>query len=560
MDIAVGRVPARTVPELNNYIAKYIRYRQTGESSDWNNRLVFVADNRDYNLHQRDAEELDALALETFPGFINDKLYLDDFPVTDGTAPEANQRLHELVNNGTYLITYIGHGAEDGLTGEKLLTLADIMAFRNAGRLPVWFTATCQFGKFDNPGVVSGAELMLLRSQGGAIALLTTTRPVYSSTNQRVNQAFFKNITGTKTLGELFRLTKNQSVRGEINRNFSLLGDPSLPLPRWNGSASFSLEADTLTAHRKVRFSGRTENVQNGSVLVSVIDKPGTKNTLGGFPDSPAFEYLLRSEVIFSGRFPVRNYTYEGEIVLPNDQFPGTGEGRIVIHSLTADSSLQEFSGLASVLISTGELPETYDRRPPDLTATLSPDRYLTWTIRDEDGINVSLNNAGSRLALEINGRPVADPLRYFRPLTGATEGEIRFYVGNLGNGRYQSSLIASDIYNNTASKTFEFQIERPELKMLELTAYPNPVTDYLRLKVKHNRPGDDLDATLMVSDALGRELYREEFSCTRCEEEILLETDFYGSSPAFPKVFYRLIVRSENHSAQAGGTLFFWK
>src|SRR5690606_2319574 len=110
-------------------------------------------------------------------------------------APQATQRLHELVDAGSYLITYIGHGAEDGLTNEKLLTLNDILTFRNAGRLPIWFTATCQFGKFDNPAVISGAELMLLRSQTGAIALLTTTRPVYSSTNQAVNQAFFKNIT-----------------------------------------------------------------------------------------------------------------------------------------------------------------------------------------------------------------------------------------------------------------------------------------------------------------------------------------------------------------------------
>lgn len=565
MDISVGRIPARTLPELNNYITKYIRYRQTRESAGWNNRLAFVADNRDYNLHQRDAEELETLALNVFPGFISEKLYLDDYPVQEGTVPEASQRLHEMVNNGTYLLTYIGHGAEDGLTNEKLLTLSDILSFRNADRLPIWFTATCQFGKFDNPGAVSGAELMLLRSQGGAIALLTTTRPVYSSTNQLVNQAFFKNITGTKTLGELFRLTKNGSVKGEINRNFSLLGDPSLPLPGWrsasgNTAPAFSLSPDTLTAYRKVKFTGRSETVQHGSALVSVIDKPGVKKTLGTFPDGPAFEYKLRSEVIFSGLFPIKDYAYDGEIVLSNNQFPGSGEGRIVIHSLSADSSLQEFSGIPAVRISTGDLPQTHDLSPPELTAAITSGMFLTWLIRDESGINVSGNDPNTRLTLEMNGKPVSNPLSYFSPRKGATEAEISYYIGNLGNGTYQSTLIASDIYNNISRKTFEFQVERPELKVLELTAYPNPVTDYLRLKVKHNRPGDDLNATLTLSDALGRELHREEFSCTRCEEEMLLETDFNRNFPAFPRVFYRLIVRSENHSGQASGTLFFWK
>jgi len=560
MDIAVGRIPARTVPELNNYISKYIRYRQTQESADWNNRLAFVADNRDYNLHQRDAEELEALALKSFPGFIHDKLYLDDFPVEEGRSPGASQRLHELVNNGTYLVTYIGHGAEDGLAGEKLLTLNDILTFRNAGRLPIWFTATCQFGKFDNPGVVSGAELMLMRAQGGAIALLTTTRPVYSSTNLLVNQAFFKNISRAKTLGELFRLTKNQSVKGEINRNFSLLGDPSLPLPRWNTPESFSLASDTLTAYRKVKFTGKSATVQNGSVQVSVMDKPATKNTLGTFPDGPAFEYQLRSEVIFSGRFPIRDYHYEGEISLSNDQLPGSGKGRIVIHSQAADSSLQEFSGIPSVMLATGPLPETRDLSPPHLEAVITPDMFLTWQIRDESGINVSRKDSSSRLTLDINGQQVPGINRYFRPLNGATEAEISYYIGNLGNGTYQSTLIASDIYNNISRKTFEFQVKRPELKVLSLTAYPNPVTDYLRLRVRHNRPGDDLNAVLVVSDALGKELYREEFSCSRCEEEILMETGFYGNSIVFPKAYYRLIMKSENHSGQASGTLFFWK
>ncbi len=554
MDISVGRIPARTLPELNNYIAKYKAYVLDLETAHWHNRLAFVADNRDYNLHQRDAEDLETLALSAFPGFINDKLYLDDYPVSDGTAPEATRQLHELMNNGTYLITYIGHGAEDGLTNEKLLALNDILTFRNAGRLPVWFTATCQFGKFDNPGVVSGAELMLLRPQTGAIALLTTTRPVYSSTNQAVNQAFFRNIRTARTLGELFRVTKNRSVRGEINRNFSLLGDPSLPLPRWLSPADFTLESDTLTAYRKTAFSGRTEQIQNGSVLVSVTAPPGSRQTLGTFSDGPAFTYTLNSEVIFSGRFPVKDYAYTGEIILPAVALPGAG--RVVMHSQAADSSLQEFSGVAAVILAPGNPGENHDLSPPEMTATLAVDGFLTWNIRDESGIHVS----DTALTLEVNGETILNPLRHFTPLAGGMEAEVRYYTGHLENGTYQSTLIASDIYNNTARKTFEFQIERPALKVLELTAYPNPVTDYLRLKVRHNRPGDNLDAVLILSDVLGRELYREEFSCTRCEEEIQLESDFYRSIPLFSKVFYRLMLRTENHTGQAGGTLFFSK
>ena len=555
MDIAVGRIPARTIPELNNYTAKYKTYRKSLESADWHNRLAFVADNRDYNLHQRDAEELEALALGAFPGFVTEKLYLDDYPITGGTAPAANRELHALVNLGTYLVTYIGHGAEDGLATEKLLTLNDIQTFTNAGRLPVWFTATCQFGKFDNPGVVSGAELLLLRARAGAIALLTTTRPVYSSTNQAVNQAFFRQIRNAATLGELFRLTKNQSVRGEINRNFSLLGDPSLPLPAWTDPPAVSLDSDTLTAYRPTRITGSTPSIQNGSALISVLDKPGRKQTLGTFADGPAFDYALNSEVIFTGRFPIRDYGFEGEILLSNNQAAGAGVGRVIIHSVASDSSRQEFSGLRYPL-STAAINSVQDLTPPELMPSFTPQGYLLWHIRDTGGINAN----PTAFVLEINGEAVPHPARYFTPLNGATEGEIRYYAGNLPNGRHQSTLIASDMHNNTQRKTFEFEVDRPPLKMLEMAASPNPVTDYLRLKIRHNRPGDPLDATLVVTDVLGREQYRETFSCSRCEEEMEWETDFNRYIPLYAKVYFQLVLRSGNHSDQAGGILFFSK
>ncbi|GIS31629.1 MAG: hypothetical protein Ct9H90mP3_4250 [Flammeovirgaceae bacterium] len=57
-----------------------------------------------------------------------------------------------------------------------------------------FFTATCEFGKFDDPLITSGGELLLNKGNGGAIALLTTTRPVFSQTNFRLNNQFYKNV------------------------------------------------------------------------------------------------------------------------------------------------------------------------------------------------------------------------------------------------------------------------------------------------------------------------------------------------------------------------------
>ena len=130
--------------------------------------------------------------------------------------------------------------------------------------MPLMLTATCQFGRFDNPNQVSGAELSILNPKGGAIGLLTTTRPVYQNTNYVINKAFyeavFKPINGKMPrLGDVMIYTKNNSFEDVINRNFSLLGDPSMRLnypeneiviPKINGKSTS--KTDTLKALNKV--------------------------------------------------------------------------------------------------------------------------------------------------------------------------------------------------------------------------------------------------------------------------------------------------------------------
>ena len=67
------------------------------------------------------------------------------------------------------------------------------------------------------------------------MGLLTTGRPVFSSINFKLNQAFIQEIFKTENgiyqdLGSIYLNTKNKSQNGPLNRNFSLLGDPSLRL------------------------------------------------------------------------------------------------------------------------------------------------------------------------------------------------------------------------------------------------------------------------------------------------------------------------------------------
>ena len=113
-------------------------------------------------------------------------------------------------------------------------------------------TATCEFGRHDDPRIISGGEYLLHNPDGGAIGLVTSSRPVFSSTNYLLNEAFYDYVFARsdgqyQDLGTVFMNTKNASLNGNINRNFSLLGDPSMKLayPEYNIKIGLDTSGDT---------------------------------------------------------------------------------------------------------------------------------------------------------------------------------------------------------------------------------------------------------------------------------------------------------------------------
>ena len=98
-------------------------------------------------------------------------------------SPNAKKDLDEAIIDGALILNYVGLGNEFLWTEEKILNNNSIYSWNNRLRLPLFVTATCEFGKYDDPLITSGGEMLLNKENGGAIALLTTTRPVFSKTN-----------------------------------------------------------------------------------------------------------------------------------------------------------------------------------------------------------------------------------------------------------------------------------------------------------------------------------------------------------------------------------------
>ncbi|MDW8287166.1 MAG: type IX secretion system sortase PorU, partial [Flammeovirgaceae bacterium] len=240
MEVAIGRLPVSTPQEAKVVVDKLIHYATAKTAlGDWRKRIVFVADDGDGNTHQEDAELLAKIVESRQPSLNVEKIYIDAFPkVSTGAkeiSPTVRQKINETIVRGALVLNYTGHGAETGWASENILDNPQVSAWQNLNRLPVFVTATCEYGRYDNPQMRSGAEYALLNPNGGAIALLTTTRPVYAFSNFQLNQALYQIAfplleDNELRLGDIFKITKNNSVIGVKNRNFTLLGDPSMRL------------------------------------------------------------------------------------------------------------------------------------------------------------------------------------------------------------------------------------------------------------------------------------------------------------------------------------------
>ncbi|NJL15297.1 MAG: type IX secretion system sortase PorU, partial [Microscillaceae bacterium] len=77
LEIGVGRLPVRHLAEARAVVDKLIRYATAPEAlGTWRNRVVFLADDGDNNIHQRDADQLAEILEANHPDVENENFIL----------------------------------------------------------------------------------------------------------------------------------------------------------------------------------------------------------------------------------------------------------------------------------------------------------------------------------------------------------------------------------------------------------------------------------------------------------------------------------------------------
>ncbi|CAG0971009.1 hypothetical protein FLAV_01238 [Flavobacteriales bacterium] len=585
-DVGIGRLPAKSLEEANAMVKKIKHYESVATMKDWRNILTFVADDEDGVLHMDQANKLSVMVDTTEKAYNLEKIFFDAYrqESTPGGSryPDVNKAINERTEKGALIVNYTGHGGEIGWAHERVLGIPDIKSWNNLDNMPLFFTATCEFSRFDDPERTSAGELIMLHPNGAGIGLFTTVRLVYSSPNLSLNQSFYKNvfkpINGKMPcIGDVFRIVK-ASQGGSVNtRNFTLLADPSMQLayPKHlvesieiNGKPA--AQGDTIRALSKVTIKGFVKDKAgqkitnfNGVIYPTVYDKLSEIATLNNDGDG-VFNFKVRNSKLFKGKASVINGDFSFSFVVPKDIAYTYGTGRA---SYYAENGQEDAHGYYEGFI-VGGTSSNYaqDNTGPEVKLYMNDDNFVFGGITDENpvfytnvfdeyGINMTGNGVGHDITAVLDGN-VNDVLIlndfYESEQDSYQKGKIKYPFKNLSEGKHSLTLKLWDVYNNSTEASLDFTVvKNKEIALDKVYNYPNPFTTHTEFWFEHNQAGKYLNTQIQIYTISGKlvktiqqDLYAEGYR----EDAIVWNgLDDFGDKLARGVYIYRLKVRSSN-------------
>lgn len=560
IQISIGRFPVHTLEEAKIMVDKSIHYASNKEATmgNWRNKVCFIADDEDNNLHFNDSNELADTFMINHPEFNVGKTYLDSYvqvTTTNGKRyPDVTEAINKNVEDGTLFFNYTGHGGHIALTDERILQIPDILAWENYDNLGVWIVASCEFGPFDDPGHTSAGEHLVLNPNGGGVALFTTTRLAYASYNFRLNEKFHEIAFSRKDdgsyfrMGDIIRYAKNESGNKEKNLNFVLLGDPALKMAypeyhvettKFNGQDINIHQQDTIKARQTINVKGKVTGLNhkilnnfNGLVHYKIYDKPSTYSTLANDPKSYKAEFQVMDQIIHQGVARANNGEFEFTFVVPTNIASSFGNGKISYYAIEEQEDLTFIDangGFSGFII--GGVDESIENNfeGPDITIHLEDYNFknggsttnsplLMIELADKDGINTVNLGFGKEIRATIDHSDQHFLNEYYKPKDFSyQEGIINYPLSDLSLGNHTITVKAWDSFDNSSEKSIEFVVvSAAHINIFDLNNIPNPVREFTNITFMHNQTDEaELNITLNVFDIYGRLVWTYEDKAT---------------------------------------------
>ena len=547
--LGVGRFPANNIEEAENLVNKSERYLLKKDITDdktigdWRNTITLTSDDtddggQDFIIqadHIYDQEKLQQPQLNAI------KIYEDSYKQyassSGNTYPDASKAINQQMKKGCLIFNYVGHGSEDHLSSERLITITDIMGWTNYNAMPLMITSTCEFARFDMVDKPSAAEYTLYNENGGMIALISASRPI--SSEDDINQAFHRYTlekienNKTRTFGEAYAATKNTKDFGigDDKRCVLLLGDPALriSIPKYNVVTSSindidpEIENDTLRALSNVTIKGKIVDYENnlvenfnGVIQITLFDKSSNYYTLDNENDGSVIQFEQQKNILYKGKANVENGLFTHSFTIPKDIAYNYGYGKLSYYAQTDSVDAQGYCNnfVIGGIDNSVEIEETR----PLVRLFIADSNFRSGGITDENpemfaiiSDKIAINTVGSGLGHDItatldNAANTFILNDYFeQDKENPYKGYINFPFNDLTEGEHTLTLKAWNIFNFSSSKTITFNvISKSEETYANLKNYPNPFTSSTNFYLEHNQNEKIKSAEIQIFNSSG--------------------------------------------------------
>jgi len=250
-EVYIGRAAVSTPAAATVFVNKVIAYEGVPAGSAWTNRALFAAEvlfPEDFHVQGYIILDGAKFAHEQINNYIvpctdmqYTRMYETDlqYPRDAGLTRAA---LVDTLNTGHYgIVNQIGHGYYFNMSvGDANFMTTDADNLTNAGRPFMIYALNCASAAFDNSCLL---ERFVQNPGGGAIASIGSVRAAFPNNANSYQQEFFEALycTAENRVGRVLALsrlpfiglTANNYVDRWTFENYTLLGDPTLPI--WTG-------------------------------------------------------------------------------------------------------------------------------------------------------------------------------------------------------------------------------------------------------------------------------------------------------------------------------------
>ena len=220
--IPTGRLPVRTAADTDLLVSKIISYEQGHDAGGWNSQAFLIADQ---NIDANFGTAVSA-ARATLPVSLQSTQLL-----ADGADPDTvRSQIRAALNNGSLLVNYNGHGAEQQWSFSDFFDNNDAAALTNGGRLPVYLLIDCLNGLFQDVYEQSLAEALILAPNGGAVAVWASSGFTDQTPQVSMNLAFLHELAmrPKEPIGQMVLKAKASTTDNDVRRTWILFGDPAM--------------------------------------------------------------------------------------------------------------------------------------------------------------------------------------------------------------------------------------------------------------------------------------------------------------------------------------------